>query len=298
MNISIFMCSRISGNQTSSLRSCLESIAQQSTYPEKIELLIKFDDDDMGVSAGIRILEEFKDKIKYKYIITPRARGYTDLHKGYSDLLLLADSNSALYWILSDDTTICIENWDKEVYEKAKIFEDGLFVIHLSELQNTEKLTLAQVLQQPESYPIWSKKWIMACGGFGPFSFTDAWTACLEYILINNYGMDRRILFNQPVVYRDFIPEKENAGSVKYDIKRKSIHDSMLTETSEHLMKAAALNIYNLAAKDSKTLNTQTSHMKMNKDIIHLRQKLVPINKKLLTSLARIQQLSQIKINK
>jgi len=50
--------------------------------------------------------------------------------------------------------------------------------------------------------PLWSRKLLDICGGFGHLSFTDAWTLMLEYYLYHRCGLDRTIFLDQPIITR------------------------------------------------------------------------------------------------
>jgi len=211
--ISLLVCSRISGNKNWSLLNLLDSLKQMSTNYENFEVLVKFDSDDKKVRRVLPKLDTYPFKIKH--IIEPRGRGYLDLHVFYNRLFSQVDERSVVIGAVADDFEIIQLGWDEIILSKTNVFPDQIFMIHgrphpplQRDNYETQKFYLdfdinsledLEIIDEP---PMWSRKLLDICGGFGHISFTDVWTLMLEYFLFHRCGINRTIFLEQPIIYR------------------------------------------------------------------------------------------------
>lgn len=267
IDISLFMCSRIAGNPNSRLVSTLESIIAQASQPQRVEVWVKFDEDDQEVPQLLEQLKRFENKAHIHYLISPRGAGYSDLHKAYHDLLVRFNPASKIYWILSDDVEIRCAGWDDYILENANRFNDGIFIMHAAPLVNYEKVSRQLVLETSDPYPIFSKNWVTIANGFGYTFAIDAWAGLLEQELITQYGVDRRIYLDKLSVSR-VLCENDKQGSSRFDIVRKQVHDLLLTAQVRLLIQAVARNIYLVAAQNDALIKQVQRNYLKNKAIV------------------------------
>lgn len=176
MKISILIAYRKEGNETSNIERCLESLRNTANNPDNYEILIKCDDDDIHEVLGARCIS------------TPRASGYADLHKYYMDLFAIASPESELFWVLSDDVEIKMQDWDVALLDIAKQHIGKPYVINTATIFNMLTTNKNEAINGADSYPLWSRNWL-AIAGFGYVWATDGWTSILAHTLENDFGI-------------------------------------------------------------------------------------------------------------
>jgi hypothetical protein len=244
------------GNSNSNLKDFLKSLANASTH-ESYEVLIKLDDDDPSLDELMEVIEDAKAKGRelispddgtsqgflpgqnIKYLITPRGKGYDDLHKAYLDLLRIADPSTDMYWVLSDDVLMLGASWDKYLEHAAGKFPDGMFVICPMFLADYRIQTDMQALEMCDNYPVWSAKWIAAQGGFGYTFSTDGWSNLLMRKLYQTYGIDRRVLCQNVGLTRRS-GAQDFPGSERWNGIRKDTIAQMLSPQLQKLLAGQA----------------------------------------------------------
>ncbi|MDO8567198.1 MAG: hypothetical protein Q7R57_00615 [Dehalococcoidales bacterium] len=225
--ISILVCSRVSNNKNWALPHFLESLKEKSADCNNFEVLVKFDTDDKRVPKVLPLLGSYPFPVKH--IIEPRGRGYLDLHIFYNRLLTRVDEKSTVVMAAGDDFKILQPKWDELVLSKAKVFPDEIFVMHgrphppyTRDNYQEQKLHLdfdinaLEDLYIIDEAPLWSKKLLDICGGFGHLSFTDAWTLALEYYLYHRCGINRTIFFDQPIAGRTVTDEVDQRLALRW----------------------------------------------------------------------------------
>lgn len=171
----------------------MDSLAQNTSSPDLVEVLIKFDLGDIPANDAEYNALNAEYPFLMKTTWGPRKRGYIDIHHGYNQLIEKVSSESKIVIAMADDFTV--ENgWDAKL-RQSSCNKGDLFIIHQEEWPvNSNNLTVDVFnvcgdLFVIDSAPAWSTKLLEITGGF-PVSFTDAWTICLEYALLNIYGID------------------------------------------------------------------------------------------------------------
>lgn len=252
--ISILVCSRISGNKNFSLFNLLDSLKCMSSSHRNFEVLVKFDSDDEEVGKVLPKLKTYPFKIKH--LIEPRGRGYIDLHIFYNRLFSIADERSVVVGAMGDDFEITQEGWDEIVLSKTNVFPDQIFIIHnyphLAETRKNyqeQKFFLDFDLGRLDEVgidpaPLWSRKLLDICGGFGHVSFTDAWTLCLEYFLCHKCGINRTIFLDQPVVRRSTRDDVDEPLSSRWWTDRAENFAFMRGRFYKTMVEQQARNIY------------------------------------------------------
>lgn len=253
--ISLLVCSRISGNKNFLLPNLLESLKRMSSNYENFEVLIKFDSDDKGVSKVLPKLDTYPFKIKY--IIEPRGRGYVDLHVFYNRLFSQVDERSIVIGAMADDFEIIQEGWDEVVLSKTNVFEDQIFIIHgrphpPSSRRNYQEqkfyldfdINNLKELYIIDEAPLWSRKLLDTCGGFGHLSFTDAWTLILEYFLFHRCSINHTIFLEQPIIHRRLNEKIDKQSAPRWWTDRANNFAFVRSGFYETLVEQQALNIY------------------------------------------------------
>lgn len=253
--ISLLVCSRVSGNKNFGLPNLLDSLQRMSSNYENFEVLIKFDSDDKKVPKILPKLTKYPFKVKY--IIEPRGRGYLDLHVFYNRLLSLVDERSLVVVAMGDDFTIIQKGWDEVMLSKVNIFPDQIFIIHgrphppESRANYQEQkfyldfdINAMEDLYIVDETPLWSKKLLDICGGFGSTSSTDCWTLCLEYFLWHRCGINRTIFLEQRITHRVVTDEVDQQMAPRWWTDRANFFAFMRSNFYKNLIEQQAVNIY------------------------------------------------------
>jgi hypothetical protein len=226
--LTIMMASRMGENENSRLEACLNSIADTAHESGNVEVLLKFDEDDTCLSRLLDIARQMRGRLDIRYIVTPRAGGYGDLHKAYLDLLRIAHPESTLYWVISDDIELESKGWDDMFVRHSNHYEDGLFVLQTIKKLDFAAITPYDTINSPDPYPIWSKRWVGMQGGLGYVFATDGWTSLLHHRLITRYGIDRCV-FIEGIRIKRHIAASDVEGSPRWNGIRRKTHEYMLS---------------------------------------------------------------------
>ena len=253
--ISILVCSRISGNKNWGLFNLLNSLKQKSSNYDNFEVLVKFDSDDKKVRKVLPKLDTYPFKVKY--LIEPRGRGYLDLHVFYNRLFSQVDERSVVIGAMADDFEIMQEGWDEIILGKINLFPDQIFIIHgcphpptSRENYQEQKFYLDFDIKALEDLyiideaPLWSRKLIDICGGFGNASTTDCWTLSLEYFLWHRCGINRTIFLEQPIIYRKTKDKVDQQIARRWWTDRANNFAFMRSDFYKTFVEQQAVNIY------------------------------------------------------
>jgi len=113
--ITITLSSRKLGNRDNHLGTLIESFVAKTAYPDRIEFLVKADDDDhLQYFYGLK--RKFST-LNLRIYVSPRGRGYYDLPHYNSFLIDRASPTSKAWLGLSDDAIFCREGWDSDLYD-------------------------------------------------------------------------------------------------------------------------------------------------------------------------------------
>lgn len=250
--ISILLASRSKGggNGNSNLKELLQSLAAHVTNPGNYEVLIKFDDDDPGLAQQIETVELSLHARRIRYIVTPRACGYTDLHKAYLDLLVESSSYSIAYWVLSDDVLILGSCWDSAIIRHCNRLHDGVFVLCPSSTPDYFNMEEKDALTVMDNYPIWSAKWVGTAGGFGYTFSTDGWTNLLCRKLEMEHGLSVRHAVPQVSLVRRTHPI-DAEGSERWHGPRAQMIAKVSSPTVQRLLNLSANALVKVIRSDN-----------------------------------------------
>lgn len=110
MNFSIILNSR---GRSGLLLSLLDSIYSKSREPSKVEVLVKFDDDDHDSLRIIPLIESMFDNVKTFVSSRP-----TNLHVTINELAKSATGD--FLFVINDDVDFVTEYWDSIILSKAE----------------------------------------------------------------------------------------------------------------------------------------------------------------------------------
>lgn len=231
--ISIFITSRVDGNSNSNIVSLVDSIKTHSYHLDNIEILIKFDDDDRLAQSSIDFL--YKSEINFKYKFGPRLRGYEDIHIGYNSLIDLASDQSIVFTCFADDFVISEMHWDKKILSLINKINKDIFIIHQRPHPPSNRKLLSLNKYNPffkindlanlyiiDEAPMWSRKLIDVCKGFGNISFTDAWTLYLEWYLYHFNKINITYFTDEPIIHRKLDDKIDGPSALRWSTARKA----------------------------------------------------------------------------
>lgn len=146
------------------LRKTVRSVRETSDA-ERVEILVRFDDDDLASLAGRTELEA--DGVRV--VVGPRGAGYGDLAVYYRELSALA--RGAWIWIMNDDACVagCIRGRSPTDLTAARGWDDQLAA-----------MPLTGVFAQPELYQLGGSGYLDCAGGAFPLVPNRCWEG-LEY---------------------------------------------------------------------------------------------------------------------
>jgi glycosyltransferase involved in cell wall biosynthesis len=145
----------------------LESLTENCSDVNNIEILLAVDTDDTETTDKIAKLIEGKDYFKMFFYERKRYRG---LHLYINDLCHKATGDSLMIW--NDDAIISSKNWDLEI---AKLHKENFCVLSLK-VENMEDFwNNIGVL-----FPVIPKKWIEITNIWSPVPGLDSWIDLLS----------------------------------------------------------------------------------------------------------------------
>jgi hypothetical protein len=261
--ISILICSRVAGNKNSGLPRLLNSLEKMSHDYKNFEVLIKFDTDDKKARSLLPTLKNYPFVIKY--LVEPRGRGYIDLHVGYNRLLSLIDRRSTVVGGASDDFEITYPDWDEAILDKARTFEDNIFVIHCRPHPPTTRpnydeqkfyldFDLAALFSEDpkitegfvaDESSFWGKKLLDICGGLSHYAEpADAWTLHLEYVLWHRYSINRTLFLERPWLERKYDRMLDGRLGHRWYTERRYNQTLLRSRFYHTYLEHQALNVY------------------------------------------------------
>ena len=242
--ISLFLLVRITDDKFHNFVRFFQSIVDCVDDPKNLEILVKFDD-DQDISKALEVIEEFRKKgLEIKHINTPRGKGFQYLSYFLLDLMFISNRESKVFVMQSIDFHYIKKGFDTIMIEASKKYEDEIFVIHpnLKLSLKSQVTDINQAVQNVEAYPFWSRKWIEIQSVFGYNSFMDGYTGLVEYFLLTEYGIDRRIDLSE----HKLVEETDMGGFVDspyWQGPRRTSMEIHLTPQSISFARQAAKNL-------------------------------------------------------
>ena len=171
----------IPSRNTFFLKRFFDHLEKNTSNKEQIEVLIKLDD-DIDYSNFIR-----ESKLNYtfhiEFLISPRLEGQPSLWFSVEQLYKLCNVDSYFIQILSDEPYIITEGWDKILESYKDFFSDGVFRLRTSNLKYFNYSNEFDCVTKPDSYPIYTRKWLDLTLGTGDCWGSDAYQQLISYYL-------------------------------------------------------------------------------------------------------------------
>lgn len=164
------------------IKGLIDNLTETTDNPEDIELLIKFDSDQQGVVEFIQ--DEIKNApFSIRYIRTPRLEGIYSVWIGMEQLFYLSDPDSYFYQIISDEPRFLTKGWDTILRKYVGLYKDNIFRLRLSEMKVGNYTTHYECTFRPDSFPIYTRKWLELTEGTGDCWGSDAYQQCVAFQL-------------------------------------------------------------------------------------------------------------------
>jgi hypothetical protein len=173
-------------------------------------------------------------------------------------LFTIVDEKSLVLVAIGDDFKIIQRGWDEIILSRVKLYPDQIFIIHGRPHPPTDRknyqeqkfyltfdINALEDLYIIDEAPLWSRKLIDICGGFGSTSTTDCWTLTLEYFLFHRCGINRTIFLEELFVYRTTKDEVDQPVAMRWWTDRPKIFAFLRSPFYKALVEQQALNIYN-----------------------------------------------------
>lgn len=164
--ISVLMYSR---DRPEVFREAAMSVAQTCSDISQVEIINKFDDDDINVHRYLEIVKEIHEQfgIHMKTVISNRLKGYWSIHTYLNDLSLMA--RGKMLWILGDDI-IVQGDWCSLLASMRNKFQDCIYVVHIPGVGAKPGKMISPAL---------SREWIDALGFVSPHPAADRFLALI-----------------------------------------------------------------------------------------------------------------------
>jgi len=155
--------------RTGALTTSVKSLFEKAKNPDKIQLMLGFDDDDAeGVEHFQEDLQPWLDEQGISYTaMSFEPVGYTRLNEYVNMLTGASDSDWLVFW--NDDAVMETEDWDKVIADHTGEFKLLAFHTH-----NDHPYSI---------FPIAPREWYDHLGYLSPHQISDCWLSQQAYLL-------------------------------------------------------------------------------------------------------------------
>lgn len=157
--------------RTGALSRSVMSLINRAVNPDKVQLLLAFDDDDAeGIAHFQSELEPWLISKKVNYdaqIFEPM--GYARLNEYVNALAVASDADWLMFW--NDDAMMDTAGWDKQITNQT-----GQFKCLSVHTHNDHPYSI---------FPIVPREWLDLLGYLSPHQISDAWLSQQAYLLDN-----------------------------------------------------------------------------------------------------------------
>ena len=219
----------------SQLYPLLDSIEKNTNHKNLIEVIIKLDDDQK------EFYTELESKIKnysfeIKILISARLFGYFSMWI-FKQIYWKMSNKDAYFLAMFTDEARFEDGWDDVIRKYYKFYNDDVFRLRLSHFKYFNYSNIGQSNIFPDSFPIFTRKWLEITNGFGDFWGSDVFHQCVSYHLsrgtaafyttFTKNNILRDVVINENIVtnisiFGDDIEEEESKA------KTLLIHDEWL----------------------------------------------------------------------
>ncbi|NBV06465.1 MAG: hypothetical protein EBS06_04425 [Proteobacteria bacterium] len=263
---SVVLATRSGATEFSGPLKLLKDMRNQMSDPNNFEIIIRGDDDDEKLPEFQKLIEAEKFPFRTVVISGSRSRGYDDLHKFYNECFVYLSPQTQFIFSLPEDVEIQVDHWDKfliDEYESAKSqFKHPVFTMHQSLLPGDSNYD--SCLENPDSFPIYSKEWICSVGGFSHTGANDSWIQAVHHFLVNDHGLMIRHFLSRLVFLRN-TDSHDSVASVRWANARLRNHELMRRSRVKAMIKIQALTLYNLTCYYKATSDRDLSYNEVKK---------------------------------
>jgi glycosyltransferase involved in cell wall biosynthesis len=151
------------------LEDCLRTLIDTASAPERIEVLIAFDDDDTDtIEYFVDVIAPYLDSKKVTYTAMQFKRlGYIRLNEYLNKLAEHSQGAWIFFW--NDDAVMTTAGWDDVIRS-----HNDQFALLRAETNHEHPYAI---------FPILPRKWIEITGHLSPHQINDAWTSQIGWML-------------------------------------------------------------------------------------------------------------------
>jgi len=151
------------------MEQCLHTLINTANRPERIEVLIAFDDDDTDtIDYFVNVLAPYLDSKGVTYSAMQFKRlGYLRLNEYLNELANHSTGNWIFFW--NDDAVMITHHWDDIIRQY-----DDRFALLRAETNHEHPYAI---------FPILPRKWVEITGNISPHQINDAWTSQIGWML-------------------------------------------------------------------------------------------------------------------
>lgn len=164
------------------IKELFDNIETTAFDPSCVEVLVKFDDDQKGVTEFIE--NEIKKRpFSIRYIVTPRLEGIYSVWVAMEQLFFMTDPDCYFIQIISDEPRFLTPHWDKLLRNYIGFFKDHVFRLRLSTMKFANYASHYECTFRPDSFPIYTRRWLELTEGTGDCWGSDAYQQCVAFQL-------------------------------------------------------------------------------------------------------------------
>ena len=155
--------------RSTALERSVKSLFELADDPDRIQLMLGFDDDDEeGIAAFQELLQPWLDERDINYTaMSFEPLGYTRLNEYVNTLALASDADWLFFW--NDDAFVETQGWDSVIESHTGEFK--LLAVHT---HNDHPYSI---------FPIAPRAWLDHMGHLSPHQISDAWLSQQAYML-------------------------------------------------------------------------------------------------------------------
>ena len=151
------------------MEQCLHTLVDTANKPDRIEVLIAFDDDDTDtIDYFVDVLAPYLDSKGVTYSAMQFKRlGYLRLNEYLNELANHSTGKWIFFW--NDDAVMTTTAWDEEIVK-----HNDRFALLRAETNHEHPYAI---------FPILPRKWVELTGNISPHQINDAWTSQIGWML-------------------------------------------------------------------------------------------------------------------
>jgi hypothetical protein len=151
------------------MEQCLHTLIDTATKPERVEVLIAFDDDDTDtIDYFVGVIAPYLDAKGVTYSAMQFKRlGYIRLNEYLNELANHSTGQWIFFW--NDDAVMTTAGWDDVIRE-----HNDQFALLRAETNHEHPYAI---------FPILPRKWVELTGNISPHQINDAWTSQIGWML-------------------------------------------------------------------------------------------------------------------